>query len=264
MLFARLLTVIDGCVVAEPTRRLTVPLVLELLTTLQRDVAAAAPPTEAGVGVSSGGGAAAAAATSPVALLPTYGAVTPAYDVLAIVSAMEALSIDAGAVIDAIGGMSTSSLDALRGAGLPYVKCLAVKKALADTGPAAEPVKVGTITPCGHCHGVQDDAFGGAACEAQCGVVCERFWLVCVSVVPHTPPLLPQLSVGAVFEELMAQGYDDDKTEALGGHIGFADVVTVEQLAAAGVPNRTVFDIRRRLDPVAAAAQVLGLYIHAL
>ena len=214
MLFARLLPVIDGCVVAEPTRRLTVPLVLESLTTLQRDVAAAAPP------------------------------------------------IDAGAVIDAIGGMSTSSLDALRGAGLPYVKCLAVKKALADTGPAAEPVKVGTITPCGHCHGVQDDAFGGAACEAQCGVVCERFWLVCVSVVPHTPPLLPQLSVGAVFEELMAQGYDDDKTEALGGHIGFADVVTVEQLAAAGVPNRTVFDIRRRLDPVAAAAQVLCLYMH--
>ena len=60
----------------------------------------------------------------------------------------------------------------------------------------------------------------------------------------------------------MAQGYDDDKTEALGGHIGFADVVTVEQLAAAGVPNRTVFDIRRRLDPVAAAAQVLCLYMH--
>ena len=151
VLFARLLTVIDGCVVAEPSRRLTVPLVLESLTTLQRDVAAAAPPTEAGVGVSGGGGAAAAAATSPVALLPTYGAVTPAYDVLAIVSAMEALSIDAGAVIDAIGGMSTSSLDALRAAGVPYVKCLAVKKALADARPATGPVKVrhsSTLWPC--------------------------------------------------------------------------------------------------------------------
>ena len=67
-----------------------------------------------------------------------------------------------------------------------------------------------------------------------------------------------QLDVGAVLEELTAQGYGDDKLEALGGHIGFADSVTVEQLAAAGVPYRTVFHLRRRLDPRAAAAEVRG------
>ena len=50
--------------------------------------------------------------------------------------------------------------------------------------------------------------------------------------------------------------YDDSKLDELGEHFGFADSVTVEQLAAAGVPNRTVFDLRRRLDPAAAAAEV--------
>ena len=52
-------------------------------------------------------------------------------------------------------------------------------------------------------------------------------------------------------------GYDDSKLDALGEHIGFVDTVTVEQLATAGVPNRTVFDVRQRLDPLAVAAQVL-------
>ena len=61
-----------------------------------------------------------------------------------------------------------------------------------------------------------------------------------------------------MLEELTAQGYGDDNLEALGGHIGFADSVTVEQLAAAGVPNRTVFHLRRMLDPAAAAAEVCG------
>ena len=138
MLFARLLTVVDGCVAPEPTRRLTVPAVLESLTTLQRDVAAAAPAAGGGGGGGGGGGAAA----SPVAVPPPPVPGAPVYDVLAIVSALEALKIDAGAVIDAIGGMSTSSLDALRAAGVPYVKCLAVKKALADARPATGPVKV--------------------------------------------------------------------------------------------------------------------------
>ena len=146
MLFARLLTVVDGCVAPEPTRRLTVPAALELLTTLQRDVAATAPA--AGGGGAGGGGGAPA---SPVAVPPPPVPAAPVYDVLAIVSALEALSIDAGAVIDAIGGMSTSSLDALRAAGVPYVKCLAVKKALADARPATGPVKVrhsSTLWPC--------------------------------------------------------------------------------------------------------------------
>ena len=134
MLFARLLTVVDGCLVAEPTRRMTVPHVLELLTTLQRDVAAAAA------------GAGSGAASSPVTVSPPPVLATSVYDVLAIVSALETLKIDTAAVIDAIGGTSTSSLDALRAAGVPYVKCLAVKKALTEVGPAIGPVKVGTTT----------------------------------------------------------------------------------------------------------------------
>ena len=46
---------------------------------------------------------------------------TPVNDVLAIVSATDALKIDAGAVIDVIGGMGKSSLDALPAAGVSDV-----------------------------------------------------------------------------------------------------------------------------------------------
>ena len=153
ILFAQLLTVINGCVAPEPTRRLTVPAVLESLTTLQRDVAAAAPAAGGG----DGGGYA-----SPVVVPPPPVPGAPVYDVLAIVSALEALSIDASAVIDAIGGMSASSLDALRTSGVPYVKCFAVKKALAAVaeGPTV-PVKVGGVV-CGPL----------AAGRHRCGAVC--------------------------------------------------------------------------------------------
>ena len=140
ILFAQLLTVINGCVAPEPTRRLTVPAVLESLTTLQHDVAAAAPATRGG---GNGGD------TSPVVVPPPPVPGAPVYDVLAIVSALEALSIDASAVIDAIGGMSTSSLDALRTSGVPYVKCFAVKKALATTDGPTVPVKVGGLVRVG-------------------------------------------------------------------------------------------------------------------
>ena len=157
MLFARLLTVINGCVAPEPTHRLTVPAVLESLTTLQHDVATTTPAT-------GGGGNGAVAGSHVTAAAPAAGAAgngtgagsyyshgvvapppvpgAPVFDVLAIVSALEALSIDASAVIDAIGGMSTSSLDALRTSGVPYVKCFAVKKALATNDGPAVPVKV--------------------------------------------------------------------------------------------------------------------------
>ena len=137
MLFARLLTVVDGCVAPEPTRRLTVPAVLESLTTLQRDVATTTPARGGG----EGGGS-----PIPVVVAPPPVPGAPVYDVLAIVSALEALSIDTSAVIDAIGGMSASSLDALRTSGVPYVKCFAVKKALATaTDRPAVPVKVGSL-----------------------------------------------------------------------------------------------------------------------
>ena len=143
MLFGQLLAVVNGCVAPEPTRRLTVPHVLESLTTLQRDVAAAAAPSAGAGGVVAGG-----AAASPVGVLPPSVPATSVYDVLAIVSAMEALSIDTAAVIDAIGGMSTSSLDTLRAAGVSFANGMAVKRALTATVGAASvtavPARVGS------------------------------------------------------------------------------------------------------------------------
>ena len=77
-----------------------------------------------------GTGNAVAGGTSPAAALTANA---PVYDVLDIVRVMEALTIDTAAVIDTIGGTQASSLDALRAAGVPYMKCLAVKKALAES-----------------------------------------------------------------------------------------------------------------------------------
>ena len=70
-----------------------------------------------------------------------------------------------------------------------------------------------------------------------------------------------QLDFGAVVDALTALGYGDYNLDILGELFGFTDTVTVEQLAEAGVPNRTVFDVRRRLDPQAAAAEVCACTI---
>ena len=135
MLFAQLLTIVDGCIAPEPTRRLTVPHVLKSLATLQRDVAAAAPSARAGGSFGGGGNGGAGAVPPPP------NPETPVYDVLAIVSALETLSVDTTAVIDAIGGRSTSSLsvNTLRGAGVPYMKCMQLKRALTRDAEAAGP-----------------------------------------------------------------------------------------------------------------------------
>ena len=127
VLLARLEGVVDGCLVADPSSRWTLPRVLDALTTLQRDVEAIARRSHLKVG---------SEATSPAArpAPATTAAVAPVYDVMAIVDAMEALGIATGAVIDAIGGVTAASLDALRPAGVPYVKCMAVKRALAASG----------------------------------------------------------------------------------------------------------------------------------
>ena len=74
----------------------------------------------------------------------------PVYDVLAIVSAMEVLKIDAAAVIDAFGGVSAASLDDLHAAaGVSFVDCMAVKRAL-DSGSSALSV---TAVPAQVCAG---------------------------------------------------------------------------------------------------------------
>ena len=69
-----------------------------------------------------------------------------------------------------------------------------------------------------------------------------------------------QFDVVAVIKELADLGFDEEKLDALGEHIGFADTVTVEQLVAAGVAHRTVFELRRLLDPreVAGATGKVG------
>ena len=132
-LLSRLQAVVEGCVVPDPFRRWTLPHVLEALTTLQRDVTAAAFR----VGSSSG--------SSRRILLPLPSVVVPprpatpgppTYDVVAIVAAMEALDLDTAAVIDTVGGKTASTLDALRTAGVPFAKCLAVKKAVTAGGGA--------------------------------------------------------------------------------------------------------------------------------
>ena len=97
------------------------------------------------VGVAGGGTAAIPEPLSPTPVAPPP---VPAalYDVLAIVSAMESLAIDTAAVIDAIGGMTSSSLDALRTAGVPYSKCVKVKQALASDVTTTD--SGGAVTVC--------------------------------------------------------------------------------------------------------------------
>ncbi len=74
---------------------------------------------------------------------PATGA---SYDVMAIMGAMEEQAMDAnvtGLVGDAIGHLSSSSLDVLKAAGVPALKILAIRRVLAAS-PA--PVNHGTIT----------------------------------------------------------------------------------------------------------------------
>ena len=135
VLFAHLLNTVNGCVAAVPARRLTVPYVLDALTTLQHDVTAAAlAASGSGKAATGRAGSTLAPTLAPTPPSPAGKASTsaPTYDVLAIIDAMEALGMDPTTVIDAIGGMRSSSLDVLRIAGVPYVKCVRIKQALAS------------------------------------------------------------------------------------------------------------------------------------
>ena len=111
ILLARLLSVVDGCVAPEPTRRLTVPAVLESLTSLKRDV---------------------------------ISAVAPTYDVLAILDAMEGLSIDAAVVSvveNAMGTSMTSTLQPLLAKKVPIMQVAAVRRAVAPPHTATNSVR---------------------------------------------------------------------------------------------------------------------------
>ena len=172
---AALLSIVDGCVMAAPIRRLTIPAVLEALVAIHRGLhrsdahhscssagTATDVPVEAtagGAGVMGvGGGASAGASSASAAGLvaahtgssslvsrsnPVASHSLPMYDVLVIVDAMDALGIGAGKVVDAIGGVSASSLEAVRAAGVQYTKCVALKDALA----ACDRAVTGRSTP---------------------------------------------------------------------------------------------------------------------
>ena len=116
-LLARLIAIIEECVTPDPSRRLTVQHLLEKLAALKRE----GTPTGSGDGDRT---------VSP-SESPLPAASTAVYDVVAIVSAMEALSLDTSAVIDAIGGRTFSTFDALRTtAGVSFVNIMAVKREL--------------------------------------------------------------------------------------------------------------------------------------
>ena len=58
-----------------------------------------------------------------------------------------------------------------------------------------------------------------------------------------------QLDTHRVIDKLREDhGYSDEMLESVGHCIGVVDFVPVEELAAAGVPNRIVFAIRRSLS----------------
>ena len=71
----------------------------------------------------------------------------PTYDVVAIVNAMELLKFDTSGVIEALGGTSASSLDSLRGAGVAFAKCVAVRDALVGMDQTPAPTEVPRLRP---------------------------------------------------------------------------------------------------------------------
>ena len=115
----------------EPTRRLTIPKVLESLTTLQRDAAATV--------ASSVGFGGRRSVRVVVPRLPAPKAVNAAvYDVLAIIDAMEALAIEpviVSAVVDTVGVSLLSTLDPLTAHKVPIMKVAAVRRAVATSPP---------------------------------------------------------------------------------------------------------------------------------
>ena len=57
-----------------------------------------------------------------------------------------------------------------------------------------------------------------------------------------------QVDIGEVLHELSTSGHDD-LAARVRRHVGSTGVVTPEDLKHAGVPNRLVYELRRRLDP---------------
>ena len=147
-LLARLLAVVEMCLTPDPAHRCTAAHAVELLRSLQRDVALASrdipsrdiPASEAEAG------------TSRSVTTSTMAAPYRLYDVADIVHAMEALGLDTTPVIAAVGGVTASSLETLLSLGVSFVDGLALKKALAASAEKTPPpalVCVTTLLSCG-------------------------------------------------------------------------------------------------------------------
>ena len=140
-LFTQLLAVISGCVAPDPTRRLTVPEVLDTLTRLQGTVAAdtAATAAAAAAAAADGGGSCGGSPVPGVTASPLMRGKAPVasmYDVLAIIDAMEAVGIDANvvsAVADVIGVTLTSTLDPLAEKKVPVMRIADVRRLVTPT-----------------------------------------------------------------------------------------------------------------------------------
>ena len=154
------MTLMDGCLTPEPTRRLTMPHVLDTLTALHYDAtrisAASAEATGSFARVASGrgggrGGPGGTSSSSVHVTVPPPSlplnlkapspspARSPTYDVLAIIDAMEALGIDpvaVSAVENAVGTSVMSTLDSLVANKVPIMKIAAVRRAVAPPHPA--------------------------------------------------------------------------------------------------------------------------------
>ena len=128
-LLDRLVAVMDGCLVPDPDARWKLPRVLEALTALQRDaVSLRLSGTVGGGGSSTGASGLGGGTTGSSTAASTAGV---KYDVLAIIDAMEALSIDVStvsAVANTIGTSLTASLDALSLHKVPIMQKVGVRK----------------------------------------------------------------------------------------------------------------------------------------
>ena len=125
LVVSRLLGIIEGCLCCSPVPRLTVPRIHDALTSLSRGV-------DPGYLGPVGGTATTATATPPIApspvAIPTAGVT---YDVLAMVEALVIVRVDdavIGAVADAIGHQSVSTLDVWRACGVPPMKAIEARR----------------------------------------------------------------------------------------------------------------------------------------
>ena len=124
-LLARLHSIVDGCLIADPRRRCGLPRVWDDLLALQRDVTSAHTI----------GGAAASASTAAPSSPTTPGDAAAQYDVLAVLRALEALRLDGAvfaAVATAVCELETCTVDELLAAGVAPLQVMAVRKALGE------------------------------------------------------------------------------------------------------------------------------------